>query len=198
METLTEKTRKFLSISYGDGYGSGYGYGYGYGSGYGSGDGDGSGDGSGVKSINGEQIWMVDGIQTVIREVHGNTAKGCILESDLTLRPCFIVKSDNRFAHGETLHQAHESLLSKLFEEYPEEERIAKFREAYPDFDRKIPASELFEWHNRLTGSCLMGRESFCRDKGIDIGMDSFTVREFVNLTKDSYRGDVVRKILEE
>lgn len=139
---------------------------------------------------------MVDGIQTIIREVHGNTAKGCILESDLTLRLCFIVKQDNRFAHGATLHQAHESLLSKLFKEYPEEERIAKFKEAYPDSDSKIPARELFEWHNRLTGSCLMGRELFCRDKGIDIDKDSFTVREFVEITKNAYGGDIVKRFL--
>ena len=42
-----------------------------------------------------------------------------------------------------------------------------------------------------------MGRQNFARQHGIDIENDSFTVYEFVNLTKDDYRGDVIAKILE-
>ena len=79
----------------------------------------------------------------------------------------------------------------------PEEERIAKFKEQYPDKNVKIPAIELFDWHNRLTGSCEMGRRNFAQQHGIDIEHDSFTVVEFVNLTKDDYGGHVIAKILE-
>lgn len=219
METLEGRIKRFLNISsgsgygscygsgsgdgdgygYGDGYGSGYGSGYGYGDGSGSGSGYGSGDGygygSGIKSFNGQRVYIIDGVQTLIDDVHGNVAKGHVLHSDLTLNPCFIVKQDNLFAHGETLHKAYEALRSKLFHEYPEETRIAKFKEQYPDFNKKIPAMELFEWHNRLTGSCEMGRRSFARDHGIDIDKDEFTVNEFIRLTENSYGGATIRKL---
>jgi len=209
MENLNSKIERFLNIGSGDGDGDGYGDGSGSGSGDGSGyyDGSGSGsgsgdgygygygDGSGIKSFNGQLVYIVDGVQTLIDEVHGNIAKGHILNSDFTLTPCFVVKQDNVFAHGETLHKAHESLQSKLFQEYPEEVRIAKFKEQYPDFDKKIPAMELFDWHNRLTGSCEMGRKSFARDHCINLDKDEFTVNEFIELTKNSYGGETIRKL---
>ncbi len=207
MEDLRERTLEFLSGSNGSGDGSGDGSGYGDGSGDGNGDGngygsgngsgDGSGDGYGFKSINGELIWYVDGVRTIIREIRGDVAKGAIVNSDFTVTDCYIVKRDGKFAHGKTLHEAHESLMDKLFEEFTEEERVERFREAYPDFDARIPAKELFDWHNRLTGSCLMGRRAFAKDRGIDIDKDSFTVKEFVELTKNSYGGEIVRMILE-
>ena len=174
METLEDKIKRFLSV--GDGYGSGYGY--------------------GLKSIKGVTIYMIDGVQTIITSVKGNVAKGAVVASDLTLKECFIVKGENKFAHGETLHDAFEALQSKLFEEYPIEERIAKFHEAYPDANAKIPAKELFEWHNRLTGSCRMGRLAFANNNGIDIENDSFTIAEFVNLTKDAYGGEIIRQLV--
>ena len=101
----------------GDGDGSGYGSGSGYGdcSGYGYGDGSGYGDdsgygyGYGLKSINGKKIYMVDGIATTISHIHGNSAKGTIVNNDLTETPCFIVKEDKYFAHGKTLAEAHEA-----------------------------------------------------------------------------------------
>ena len=96
----------------GDGYCFGYGYGYGYGDGYGSGHGDGygsgHGDGYGIKNINGESVYRIDGVNTLVRSVRGNTAHGAIVNSDLTLTPCYIVKQDNVFAHGETLRKAME------------------------------------------------------------------------------------------
>lgn len=148
------------------------------------------------KSANGNKVYMVDNMPTLIYAVKGNIAQGGILNSDLTITPCWIVKGENKFAHGETLHDAFEALQNKLFQEYSEEERIAKFKETYPDADVKIPAKELFEWHNRLTGSCKMGRLSFAQDNGIDIENDSFTTKEFVKLTKHSYGGDIISKLI--
>ena len=192
MEALEDKIKQFLSVDFGSGYGSGYGSGSGSGSGYGSG----SGSGYGIKSVNGNKVYIVDNMPTLIYAVKGNIAQGGILNKDLTIAPCWIVKGENKFAHGETLHDAFTALQSKLFQEYSEEERIAKFKETYPDADVKIPAKELFEWHNRLTGSCKMGRLSFAQDNGIDIENDSFTTKEFVNLTKHSYGGDIISKLI--
>ena len=178
---------------YGSGSGSGSGYGYGDGDGYGYGDGDGSG--YGVKSVNGNTIYIVDNIPTIITNVKGNIAKGFIFQSDLSLTPCFIVKGNNQFSHGSTLHEAFESLQEKLYDDSTEEERIDKFKENFSDFSKKYSAKELFVWHHILTGSCKAGRESFCRDKGIDVDNDKFTVYEFIELTRNSYGGEVIRKL---
>ena len=181
----------------GDGYGCGYGYGSGCGdgSGYGDGDGYGYGCGYGVKSINGNSIYVVDNIPTIITNVKGNIAKGFILHSDLSLTPCFIVKENNQFSHGNTLHEAFESLQEKLYDDSTEEERILKFKEHFSDFSKKYSAKDLFIWHHVLTGSCKAGREAFCTDKGIDVDNDRFTVYEFIELTKNSYGGNIIRRL---
>ena len=175
----------------GDGCGSGYGSGYGYG----CGDGYGCGSGCGIKSINGNSIYVVDSIPTIITNVKGNIAKGFILQSDLSLTPCFIAKENNQFSHGNTLHEAFESLREKLYDDSTEEERILKFKEHFSDFSRKYSAKDLFIWHHVLTGSCKAGREAFCKDKGIDVDNDRFTVYEFIELTKNSYGGEIIRKL---
>ena len=189
---------------YGDGSGSGSGYGYGYGDGYGSGygygdgDGDGYGDGygDGIKSFCGKEVYLIDGMQTIIESVRGNIAHGYILQSDLTLTPCHVVKENGKFAHGNTLREAFEALQEKLYDDSTEEQRLQKFREHFPDFSAKYPARELFTWHHVLTGSCKAGRESFCRDNGIDIENDTFTIHEFVALTRNSYGGETIKKLI--
>lgn len=181
---------------FGDGDGDGSGDGYGCGSGFGDGDGSGFGDGYGIKSINGNNVYRIDGVPTIIVSVRNNIAKGFILQTDLSLTPCYIVKENNNFAHGNTLREAFEALQEKLYDDSTEEERIERFKEHFVDFSKKYTANELFIWHHILTGSCKAGRESFCRDKGINIEKDTFTIYEFIELTKNSYKGEIIRKIL--
>nr|DAZ57644.1 MAG TPA: Serglycin [Caudoviricetes sp.] len=205
--TLDEKVKAFLSVNFGsgDGSGSGSGYGYGYGSGdgsgdgsgsgSGSGDGSGSGSGSGIKGFNGEPVYQIDGVNTLIRSVRGNTVHGAILNGNLTLTPCYIVKQDNIFAHGETLREAMEALRDKLFEDIPEDERIDTFlRET--DRKKAYPTQYFYDWHHRLTGSCDMGRKQFARDHGVDLEHGMMTLTEFLELTEDAYGGDVIRKVI--
>jgi len=78
----------------------------------------------------------------------------------------------------------------------PIEERVALFKKEFPDSSTKYHAAKFFQWHYTLTGSCSLGREQFMRDRGLSMD-GSFTVVEFVELTKDSYGGDVIKKILE-
>ena len=104
------------SSGYGSGYGNDYGsgYGYGYGDGYGSGDGygyssgDGYGDGYGDnwKSINGNKIYRIDNVLTIITHLNKNVAKGKILNGDLTTEDCYVVKGYNKFSHGKTIKEA--------------------------------------------------------------------------------------------
>ena len=182
--------------SYSSGKGSGYGSGNGSGYGFGYGDGSGDGYGDGVKEVNGDTVYIVDDVPTIIKSVRDNIAQGFILQRDLTLTPCYVVKEQNRFAHGETLHDALSALQEKLYDDSTEEERIEAFRKKFPKYDTPYPNRDLFAYHHVLTGSCRMGRESFCKDKGIDLD-GSTTVREFIELTKDSYGGDVICKLPE-
>ena len=184
--TLDEKVKVFLTVP---GSGSGYGDGSGDGSGYGSGYGD------EIKSFCGEAVYRVDGVNTLIRSVRGNVAHGAMLNSDLTLTPCYIVKQDNTFAHGETLREAMEALRDKLFEDMPEDERIDAFLQE-TDREKAYPTQYFYDWHHRLTGSCDMGRKQFARDHGVDLEHGTMTLTEFLELTKDAYGGDVIRKIM--
>ena len=214
---LDDKVKAFLSVSSGDGYGygsgSGSGSGYddvsGYGSGSGSGDGSGYGYGSGsgygsgyddgyddgIKSFNGEKVYLIDGVNTLIHSVRGNIAHGAILNGDLTLTPCYIVKQDGFFAHGETLREAMEDLRDKLLEDMPEDDRIEMFL-SETDREKTYPTQYFYDWHHRLTGSCDMGRKQFARDHGVDLEHGIMTLTEFLELTKDAYGGDVIRKVI--
>ena len=193
---MEENVRKFLSLSYGDGYGYGSGSGSGSGSGYGSGSGsgDGSGSGSGVKEFNGEAVYQIDGVATILRKIRDGVARGCILNKDLTLTPCFVVKQDDKFAHGETLHAAREALLEKLFDDMDEEDRIAAFVKEH-NAGKAYPNTDFFSWHHRLTGSCEMGRRQFARDHGIDVEHGSMTTEDFIRLTENAYGSSTIRKL---
>lgn len=179
----------------GDGYTSGDCYGSGYGSGYGDYDGSGFGDcyGSNLKSINGKKIYMIDGIAITISHIHGNTAKGTIINRDLTETPCYIVKEGKYFAHGKTLAEAREGLQDKLFYEMPTEARIAAFWACHKK-GVKYPTKDFFEWHHKLTRSCLMGRQQFAKDHGVDLEGE-MTVEEFIALTKNAFGGDIIKRL---
>ena len=198
----------------GSGYGSGDGYGYGDGSGYGDGyahgDGCGSGSGSGsgygygsgygdllsIKKVGDDNIYDIDGVPTAIDNIKGNIAKGRVLQADMTWEPCYIVRIGNSFAHGETIHDAQRDAQQKHMKSAPIEERLNMFKDRFPDFDEPVPAKDLFDWHNTLTGSCMMGRKQWCKDHGINVDADTFTVKEFIELTKDSYGGETIRKLI--
>ena len=218
METLKDKIKKFLSVGSGDGSGSGYGSGYGdgdgsgsgygsgygdgsgYGSGYGDGDGSGSGygDGSGygLKSFNNSPVYYIDGVPTVITDVHGNLAKGFTINGDLTTQPCFIAKGENKFAHGETFAEAQKALQDKIFEDMDTEEKIEMFlREFKPGV--KYSAKSFYEWHHKLTGSCEFGRNAFVKNHGIDLENGMYTLEEFIQYTQNDYGGDIIRKVKE-
>jgi len=75
----------------------------------------------------------------------------------------------------------------------PEDERVAAFCAAFQR-GTKYPAKSFFEWHHKLTGSCLMGRNEFAREHGINVDTEEMTVDEFFALTRSAYGGSVIRK----
>jgi hypothetical protein len=189
----------------GSGYGNGYDYGFSYCSGSGDGYGDGSGfgnsDGSGfgfghsdgVLSINNQKVYKVDGVPTIITKIRNNIAKGFILKGDLTLEHCYVVKSNNMFAHGKDLKEAMKSLQEKIFEDLSEEERINMFLNEF-EKDKKYKGHVFFDWHNKLTGSCLMGRKVFVEENELDLEKE-YTVDEFIELTKNAYGSNIIKDL---
>lgn len=187
----------------GSGTGYGYVYGYGYGSGSSTGDGSstgtgsGSGYGYGIRRFCGEDVYMIDGIPTMLGIIHGNIARGRILLEDLTTRACYVVKQGRVYAHGETPRKAMEALRDKLFEGMPLEERIKEFVKAH-EWGKAYPSADYYDWHHKLTGSCEMGRSEFAAAHGYKLTADELlTVEEFIDLTKGSYGGDIIRRLRE-
>ena len=209
------------------GYGSGYGPGSGYGSGSGGGDviyrngcgdsngsGDGDGfsegygyeDGSGeggyvsamnIKTFNGHIIDYIDSVPTIITHIHNNVASGFIIGFDMTLIPCYVAKAGNYFAHGKTLKDAVKDAEAKEMGEMPIEERIEKFIEVFGSLNSEHIGKEFYDWHHILTGSCRMGRDKFCEENGIDL-TKKYSVEYFLNITKNSYGGDIIKRIINE
>ena len=183
-----ENISKFLSINSGDGYGYGDGDGYG--------DGSGDGDGYGVVMFNNIPVYYVDGVPSIIKQIKNNIAKGFILNRDLTLTPCYIAKIENSFAHASTIKEAVRQASEKAFQKLPIEKRIEEFWKCHNKTDKYL-AHDLWIWHNKLTGSCEMGRNQFVAEKGIDLDKDSFTVQEFVDMCKRRYGGEIISKLME-
>ena len=181
MEALEDKIKRFLLI------GSGYGYG----------SGDGSGDGSllSIKKVGDDNIYNIDELPTAIDNIKGNVAQGRVLKADMTWEPCYIVRIGDSYAHGETIHDAQRDAMQKHMKSAPIEERLQMFKDRFPDFDEPVPAKELFDWHNTLTGSCFMGRKQWCLDHGIDVEHDTYSPRRFIELTQDSYGGESIKKL---
>ena len=184
----------------GDGYGNGYGYGNGNGYGYGNGDGngDGYGYGSGIKEFDGDKLYIIDGVPTAIKSVHGNVAKGYTIRHNSIKVPCYVAKVCNWFGHGETAHEALQAATDKALANEPIEKRIERLTAEYPDVDVPIENSRLFVIHNRLTGSCEFGRREFAKTHDIDVENGQMTMREFINLTKAAYGHDSIEALAKE
>ena len=180
----------------GDGNGSGYGYGNGSGYGYGNGSGSGYGYGNGISKYNNHYVFIIDNISTIITSIHGNVAKGFILNKNLTLEKIFVAKGNNKFAHGKTLKEAVADLQEKIFDDLGIEEKIEMFNKQFNRFDKYI-GEEFYKWHHILTGSCTAGRNNFVRENNLDL-KKFYTVDEFIKITKDSYGGNIIKKLREE
>ena len=186
------------SYASGSSYGSGYGSGssYGYGSGFGDASGSGSGYGDGISKYNNHYVFIIDNISTIITSIHGNVAKGFILNKNLTLEKTFVAKGNNKFAHGKTLKEAVADLQKKIFDDLDIEEKIEMFNKQFNRVE-KYSGEEFYKWHHILTDSCTAGRDNFVRENNLDL-KKLYTVDEFIKITKDSYGGNIIKKLREE
>lgn len=184
METMNntdEAIRRFVSLGNGDGYGYGYGY------------------GSKLKTLNGQKVYYIDKVPTLIfrTKTDGDVtyARGALVSNDLTVKDCYIAKEHDTFAHGATAHEAYKALQGKLKKAEPLEQRLAEFKRQFPSWDGEAYQNQdFFDWHHILTGSCLMGRREFAAGRGLSLD-GQMTVSDFCALTRNAYGGDVIGKI---
>lgn len=206
---ISEQGRKMMLSSY-DSYTLGAGCPEGYGRGEATGRADELGEGHGFpddligythnlfppRQVNGYNAYVIDELLTILTAAHGDFATGYIVQSDFQFKPCYVAKKNGIYAHGETLHEAYSSLLAKTEEKYSVEQRLVHFKENFLEWNVPYSNRSLFDWHNILTGSCRMGREQFCNGHGIDMDGQT-TVCEFVELTKNSYGGQIIERLSE-
>ena len=178
----------------GNGSGRGCGLGYGWGDGSGYANGAGYTDGLGIK-INRKEVYQIDKTQTIVTRIKGNLAKGFILNDDLSLDPCYIVKGNGYFAHGKTLEDARSALQDKIFSNMDTDEAIDMFLDTF-EKGKAYKGTQFFEWHHYLTGSCLMGRESFVKNKNLDLN-ELYTVEEFIEICENAYGGEIIKELKE-
>ena len=107
-----ENVKEWLKFETGSGYGSGYGDDH-------------------LSSINKKSVYLIDKVPTIILSIHMALAKGFILNSDLTMTPCYVVKGNGCFAHGKTPQEAQEALREKMLENMDTDEAIDKFCETF-------------------------------------------------------------------
>lgn len=169
---VTDEVKRFLAVN------TGYGYGY----------------GDGLLTLDGQHVHLIDGVQTVIASVTGNYARGYLVQKDLTLKPCYIARHGDFFAHGETLKEAVSDAVAKWVKNRPLKERMDDFCKRFPTSETKAKCSVFYDWHNILTGSCRMGRDQFVKEHGLDMDAE-YTVEYFIKITRNAYGGDVIREL---
>ena len=140
------------------------------------------------------------GIYEIYIKVNGKEKLIYIGESVFVLVRCAthlyeIAKGNGYFAHGKTLKEARESLMAKIFENMDSDEAISEFINKF-EKNKAYPGTDFFEWHHYLTGSCLMGRESFVKNHGLDLNRH-YTVKEFINICENDYGGEIIKKLKE-
>ena len=195
------------SYGSGSGYGSGNGYGSisdpdsGYGDGYSSGDGNGFGYGFGngngfkIKMYKGNLVYYIDNIPCTFNSVHDNWAcVNVINDSDFTSKKAFIAKESGFYAHGETIKEAFKAVKTKIFCSMSFEEKKVELLKEF-EVKGKLSVAELFTWHGILTGSCEFGRKEFMNSHELKED-DYLTLKEFVDLTKNSFGGDKIRMLI--
>ena len=147
--------------------------------------------------LNGGTHVAIDNMETYITDIHRDFAKGFVVSYALINKKMFTMElntlcyvcrkripgtDEYLYAHGSTMREAFMYATQKLdkFENFST--KMDKFKTAFPEKDVKYKASDLFYWHGAITGSCEFGRREFCKEHGINLAKDEFTINEFFDL----------------
>lgn len=147
-----------------------------------------------ITRFNGEQVYYIDGMPTVLTSVHGDIAHGYTIGDDLTTTECYVARGHGYFAHGNTAREAAAGLERKIVAGMDTGAKVEEFVKRF-DKDGKYPVRDFYEWHGLLTGSCKFGRDSFAKEHGISMDGEMGT-KEFLGLTKDAFGSEVIREVI--
>jgi hypothetical protein len=106
-----------------------------------------------------------------------------------------LVKSNGLIAHGKTLKKANDAVISKIEEQLNTDEKIELFIRTFNNNEKYLGKS-FFEWHHKLTGSCLQGRENFVKQNELNL-RKKYTVKEFIEICKNAYEGQIIKRLKE-
>ena len=148
-----------------------------------------------ITRFNGEPVYYIDGMPTVLKSVHGDIAHGYTVGDDLTTTECYVARGRGYFAHGKTAREAAEGLERKIVSGMDTDAKVEEFMKRFSK-DGKYPVRDFYEWHGLLTGSCTFGRDSFAKEHGISMDGE-MGMKEFLGLTKDAFGGEVIREVIE-
>lgn len=151
-------------------------------------------EGSNIKTYNNRFVYYIDNRRIMFDQIHGNFAKCTCINIDLTTYQVWLVKDFGVLAFGNTIKEAHHNAKLKSWQLIPIETRIKQFVETHP-LDKEFSNKELFEWHDILTGSCMVGKYHFCRKNKIDLNKQT-SVKEFLLLVKNEYKSDIIQQII--
>jgi len=149
-----------------------------------------------LKTYKGQRIYEIDGIPCVFKSINKSLlfAKVAVINSkDLSSSLQFVFKFNNFFAHGGSLKQAKSDAEAKYYSQLDFPARIKEFNSTFKQ-GVKYNAQLFYNWHTTLTGSCSSGKARWVKERGFDL-KSKITIEEFVNLTKDSYGGNVIKQL---
>lgn len=147
-----------------------------------------------ITRFNGEQVYYIDGMPTVLTSVHGDIAHGYTIGDDLTTTECYVARGHGYFAHGTTAREAAAGLERKIVSGMDTGAKVEEFVKRFSK-DGKYPVRDFYEWHGLLTGSCKFGRDSFAKEHSISMDGEMGT-KEFLGLTKDAFGSEVIREVI--
>jgi len=172
----------------------------GNGNGYGNGDGNGYGDGYGdeikIQSYKNDPVHYIDGIPCVFQSIKEEYALVEVIDmTSFGTKKMYVAKRYGLFAHGDTLKEAVEQVEEKWIASKTVEEKIEQFKTKFKK-GMFYSASLFYDWHSLLTGSCKSGKDMWVNQNRIDLNAQ-MTVEQFIELTKNAYGGDVIKRLSE-
>ncbi|MFV0627004.1 MAG: hypothetical protein ACK5N8_06630 [Alphaproteobacteria bacterium] len=145
------------------------------------------------KKIFGMEVIYIDKVPTLIKSIKKGIIKGFILNDNMTTEECFVSSFNGFTAHGKTIKESSDSAMAKFFANMHIDEKIKEFKNIFKK-NKKYKGQDFFNWHFILTGSCEQGRENFVKNKSIDL-QKGFTPLEFLEICKNNYGSDILRRI---
>lgn len=141
-----------------------------------------------VKTKNGLKIPLYKDTKQLRETIEQNDLyKGEVVNLDLYNRSVY--------KESQALTEPHHN-SQRLWDDLDIEEKIEMFNKKFNRVE-KYSGEEFYKWHHILTGSCTAGRDNFVRQNNLDL-KKLYTVDEFIKITKDSYGGNIIKKLCEE